>query len=66
MCGGSVALDCGISLTVSCCLRQPRITSGATLFLSHLFGVRRGFAVRDLTGANALRLIEFSDVTDSY
>jgi len=37
---GFVVLDCAIDLTVSCCLRQPRIASGATLFFRKL-AVRR-------------------------
>ncbi|WP_339676788.1 hypothetical protein [uncultured Gimesia sp.] len=29
---GFVVLDCAFALAVSCCLRQPRIASGATRF----------------------------------
>jgi len=29
---GFVVLNCVLALTVSCCLRQPRIKSGATCF----------------------------------
>ncbi|QDT88980.1 hypothetical protein Pan161_05990 [Gimesia algae] len=35
---GNVKLNCVISLTVSCCLRQPRITSGGTLCV-YWFGI---------------------------
>ena len=34
---GFVVLDCVLALTVSCCLRQPRIASGATLSFSRIF-----------------------------
>jgi len=33
---GFVVLNCVIALTVSCCLRQPRIAFGATLYLFKL------------------------------
>ena len=36
---GFVVLDCGITLSVSCCLRQPRIVFGASL--SFTLAVRR-------------------------
>ena len=34
---GFVVLNCAFALTVSCCLRQPRIASGATLSFTFIF-----------------------------
>ncbi|WP_197995630.1 hypothetical protein [Gimesia algae] len=55
---GDLETACAVSLTVSCCLRQTRIASGAIRFF-HMSrtALAAVSADRETTGANALRLM---------
>ncbi len=55
---GTGNLDRESALTVSCCLRQPRIASGGTLFFISLTKSAAVPADWKTTGANALRLMK--------